>query len=818
MNVCLKIGILIGLCLRCGTVCAETVFSDFTVDGLEKPVHYFAAHDVNAGDSCQTAVVIVHGWGDGVELPAEAPSFVGAAERQLGGQAVPYVIAPVFPTRETMAKFRLADDGRARWCDSMSSGTGSWCSPVDDWRGGGDATGTRLSSFDVIDVLFAALGNASKYPNLKRVVLAGFSAGGQFAGRYVAVGKGVIRPGVAVDYAPMGPSTWLRLDQEVSWLYGLKNRPRYSSGLGIDAIMTNLESRRQWNACGLKDILKKPQTSLDDTPEAQSQGANRYARFVRFRDYVKGFPGWWAKSSFHVFNELGHEYKRVFADPDFVSFCCAGDQRMQFSDLNGRVRVRPQATNEALVNPGMGWVYYHYDNANWNYGSETAVGDVLDWFPGVSTIYFRLPWYDLEPEEGHFRWDVIDSVAQSWIAAGKQIAFRFTCNEACYEWAVPKWLPKAGCKGDYILMKKKPEQKGFRLWEPEWDDPVFLEKYGNFLAAAAKKWDGNPAVAFIDVGSFGMWGEGHTGYTSKVSPERTRELAIIHAKLLKEHFRNTPIVISDDVSGGWNTAEDDPCMVEMRKLRIGLRDDSIMVSPKPHQWFHGGWARKFAAEGLPVVVESRHFFADVNRDRWYEGGLFDSTIEYQASFQGIHWWPKEFLERNRPEIDRINQRLGYRFELREVTWPEAAKIGERVEIDSIWVNVGVAAAREDLYAAWSILDENNVVAWTCVCDNYDFRHLEPTLEGGENPASVMGLVHFGWDWPCSGCGGVPDHPAVHHDGSIAQHGARVPTLAPGSYSLCVSVGKADGSPRIALPLANQIGKSRRYRIGKIRIY
>ena len=122
------------------------------------------------------------------------------------------------------------------------------------------------------------------------------------------------------------------------------------------------------------------------------------------------------------------------------------------ADLSAsRMTVRPEMTSEALVNPGMGWVYYHYDNSNWNYGADTAPGDTLDWFPGASTVYFRMPWSDLEPEEGDFRWDVIDSVAQPWIAAGKQIALRFTCNESEYEWAVPKWLPEAGCKGSSCM-------------------------------------------------------------------------------------------------------------------------------------------------------------------------------------------------------------------------------------------------------------------------------------------------------------------------------------------------------------------------------
>ena len=301
---------------------AETAFADFTVPGLERAVHYFAPHAVEAGDACRTAVVIVHGWGDGVELPAEGPSFTSAAERLYGAAEVPYVILPVFPTQKTMEKFKLTDDGRAHWCDSKVGRKDDWCSPTDDWRGGGDANGTRLSSFEVIDRLFATLGDKAKYPNLTRVVLAGFSAGGQFSGRYAAVGRGVVRTDVAVDYVPMSPSTWIRLDENVSWLYGLKDRPRYAAGLSCADILKNLSSRRQWNACGKKDILKRPKTSLDSTPEAQAQGENRYDRFLHFRDFVKGFPGWDRQSSFHTFEELGHEYKRAFADPELTAFLC----------------------------------------------------------------------------------------------------------------------------------------------------------------------------------------------------------------------------------------------------------------------------------------------------------------------------------------------------------------------------------------------------------------------------------------------------------------------------------------------------------------
>ncbi len=73
--------------------------------------------------------------------------------------------------------------------------------------------------------------------------------------------------------------------------------------------------------------------------------------------------------------------------------------------LGEPVTVHPTNTDEALVNPGMGFYFYQYSNRLWAYGSQQKPGDTLDWFPGCSTIYFRRPWCELEREEGDYRWD-----------------------------------------------------------------------------------------------------------------------------------------------------------------------------------------------------------------------------------------------------------------------------------------------------------------------------------------------------------------------------------------------------------------------------
>ena len=81
------------------------------------------------------------------------------------------------------------------------------------------------------------------------------------------------------------------------------------------------------------------------------------------------------------------------------------------SGASGRRMVaRPKDTGRALENPQMGWQFHYYSNIPTNYGSKLAPSNTLDYFPGLTTIYLRLPWSYVEPEEGRFTWSVVDPV------------------------------------------------------------------------------------------------------------------------------------------------------------------------------------------------------------------------------------------------------------------------------------------------------------------------------------------------------------------------------------------------------------------------
>lgn len=305
---------LLVLLLFCVNVAAYSQSGVFELDGLAGPVYYDASKAIGDGDDGEIVVVMIHGWGGGLTPFGPRKTL----EDALGGV---YVISPRFPRLQTFKNKNLTVDDRPYWNGSWSSDLTVKGDASDDWRGGGDADGFRLSSFDVIDRIFSKLADRKLYPNLKKVVLAGFSAGGQFVSRYVAVGRGKVRRGVKVEYAAMSGSTYLFFDPDLPWHYGLEGRPRYCAGMSLNRIMANLCSRRVFYACGELDTGGG---SLDMCPPAQDQGMNRRERFENLQKHVHACPRWEKMASFHLIPGIAHEAGKAYVDPVFIDFVKSG--------------------------------------------------------------------------------------------------------------------------------------------------------------------------------------------------------------------------------------------------------------------------------------------------------------------------------------------------------------------------------------------------------------------------------------------------------------------------------------------------------------
>lgn len=460
------------------------------------------------------------------------------------------------------------------------------------------------------------------------------------------------------------------------------------------------------------------------------------------------------------------------------------------------VSVALTDTGEALVNPQMGWTMHYHSNVLENYGSKLEASDTLEDFPGLSTVYLRVPWSFLEPEEGRYNWSLFDTPAQRWIARGGQMAIRVTCSENWMRYATPQWVQDAGAKGyDYEFGKGR--KQGAPLWDPDFGDPVFLEKLDGFLKALAERYDGNPNVAFVDVGTYGLWGEGHTFMSSQVTPEDSVGIIKTHIDLHLKHFKRTLLCINDDFVGHDLPGYDHPITEYALEKGLTLRDDSILVHPYPKSWYHAEMAERFWRL-FPVIVEHQHYGTSKEWGAWGDGSLLLQAVEdYHASYLSIHWWPREFLEANRGIIDAINRRLGYRIQLMEISLPKSVKRSEPFTVKTSWRNAGVAPCYPGGFPAWTLKDDKGGIVSVNVDERFDVRMLETGLPDQAPVQEIESTLNVG---------------RILHDGERRFS----PAFKTGLFDVYVSVGLRDGTPQIALPLSNSDG-AKRYKVGQIEI-
>ncbi len=377
----------------------------------------------------------------------------------------------------------------------------------------------------------------------------------------------------------------------------------------------------------------------------------------------------------------------------------------------------------ALANPHKGWYHHLFDNHIEKYRLESD--DELLRFPGMDHIYLRLAWAYLQPEENRFDWEVIDRPIEKWTARGLGVAFRISCKETStdrpeQQFATPRWVRDAGAKGHFDARRAPPATPGAAPadgqpklpWQPDYDDPIFLEKLDRFLAAFAARYDGKPWMRYLDIGSFGDWGEGHTG------PRKYDfEVLKTHVDLHLKHFRRTQLVISDDFVVHFSSSEDRARMLRyLIDNKVSFRDDSILVNgyiPHYSATFTVRSPEFFAeaARTMPTVFELEHYGHVKRLGNWtaaegsslakHGGGktgpdFFRGALELlQATYIGYHGYAREWIADNPQRTVELLNRCGYWFFPESATLPDRLVAGRAAELTIRWRNRGVARAYFD---------------------------------------------------------------------------------------------------------------------------
>jgi hypothetical protein len=281
-----------------------------------------------------------------------------------------------------------------------------------------------------------------------------------------------------------------------------------------------------------------------------------------------------------------------------------------------------------------------------------------------------------------------------------------------------------------------------------------------------------------------------------LNEEQTLAVTKKHIDLHLKHFKQTLLCISDDVAGASKPGRHFPAMDYALSKGVSMRDDSILVQAPPHSWYHAEMAEEFWPR-LPVILEHEHYGSSKRRQAWSGDLLLKSVEDYHASYMSIHWWPREELQENRDTVRRINLRLGYRIQLRELQWPAKVPLGQPFVVESSWANAGVAPCYGGGFWALTLKDDKGGIVSTLVDESFDLKDL---AVGPANQAPVQKR---------------PSRLTVAYR-HVEPLGTHAPPVKPGTYSVFVSVGQRDGTPRLALPLPESDGQGR-YKIGQIEL-
>ncbi|MBR0826617.1 alpha/beta hydrolase [Bradyrhizobium manausense] len=213
--------------------------------------------------------------------------------------------ADVYYQSATTAQFAAGDEGKSTLmivpqflaeidieAHKLPADTLRWS--LEGWEGGDAALApSPVSSFEALDAILARLSDRRIFPNLKQVVVAGHSGGGQVAQRYAIAGKGeatLSRQHIEIRYVVANPSSYAYFSKERperaiaascpgynNWKYGMDERPPYLADATPAALEARYVEREVIYLLGTLDTNPE-HSALDKSCMAKAQGPFRYAR------------------------------------------------------------------------------------------------------------------------------------------------------------------------------------------------------------------------------------------------------------------------------------------------------------------------------------------------------------------------------------------------------------------------------------------------------------------------------------------------------------------------------------------------------------
>jgi len=387
-----------------------------------------------------------------------------------------------------------------------------------------------------------------------------------------------------------------------------------------------------------------------------------------------------------------------------------------FADTGSTTVFKPVESNEVIYNPYMGW-------------APGATGGPYQ--QPHKLVVAQSTWAALEPVKGSYDFDTFESRNKFsyWDSEGVKIILRINMDYpgGSSHIDMPKWLyDETNGDGQAYDIEWG---KGF---SPNYNNPKIIAYHKVLIAELAKRYDNDPRIAFIELGSIGHWGEWHTynlgGGTGNI-PFPKIEVTDQYVYPYLNEFKNKMLMMRRP----YHLARDN---------KMGLYNDGFGDHTQTYNyfndWIQNGYTWWLTNEYHPAMPDYWKYAPSGGELINYPGTIYlqDSTIgetlrqarDSHTSWLGpscpAHLVPGNSYQKN---MDALSKTMGYRFVLESVSHQSEAAAGSTLSVNMDWNNKGVAP----FYFRWplelSLIDSNGNVAVSGLT-NEDIRTWLPGIK------------------------------------------------------------------------------------------
>lgn len=399
-------------------------------------------------------------------------------------------------------------------------------------------------------------------------------------------------------------------------------------------------------------------------------------------------------------------------------------------DSTNVININPNEDFALLLNPGKGFVKYYDDDAQYS--------------KIYNTRYIRYDWSDIQPQEGVYNWDWIDNEIAKCKANGKKFAFGImsaNTNRSINtpdkgQYVTPKWVFDAGAAKRVIDATYW--ETGIKIKQiiPVWTDPIFLNKLKSFITALGKRYNGNKDIAFIDIRSYGNWGEQHLYELGGLNIS-SDQLKSQHLQMYKNAFPNTQLITP------WGERSYNDSYQWCVDNGIGMRSDGIF------KYSNGSEVAK-AHTKAPVVFEYTAGYKWLTSEGYWNA---DTLLKYiEIGKPSYIQFDTDMYNANTSLYTKVANRIGYHFVIKNVQTQKEIINGQPFNIQTSILNKGVTNIYEDCKVALALLNSNGEVVQKkflsqCLPKNWNSDQLTTeinnvTLTGLDNGTYTLALGMF----------------------------------------------------------------------------